>query len=112
MRRLAMTRMLDITRPPGQCGGSCARVFARPVTDAPSSGGPRTEVGETTSEATLNRNDASLVKMYEIGRLKTLSLYRERVDLEIARASEDGARWWSRRLVEWCEESGLVFLDR
>jgi hypothetical protein len=34
------------------------------------------------------------------------------VDLEIGRASEHGARWWSRRLVEVFEEAGLVRLDR
>ena len=39
-------------------------------------------------------------------------LYRQLVDLEIGRASEHGARWWSRRLVEVLEEVGLVRLDR
>ncbi|HEV8117432.1 MAG TPA: hypothetical protein VGQ32_02845 [Thermoanaerobaculia bacterium] len=39
-------------------------------------------------------------------------LYRQLVDLEIGRASEHGARWWSRRLVEVFEEAGLVRLDR
>jgi len=38
-------------------------------------------------------------------------LYRGLVKLEISRASEHGARWWSRRLVEAYEEAGLVHLD-
>jgi len=49
--------------------------------------------------------------MHEAEFLKTLGLYRELVDLEIGRASEYGARWWSRRLVEMSEEAGLVRLD-
>src|SRR5262245_14770592 len=112
MRRLVMTRALDITRTPGPCRGSCPRVVARPVNEATDSAGPTTEVGDATSEKTPKRNDASLVEVYEVGFLKTLSLYRELVDLEIGRASEYGARWWSRRLVEVYEESGLVLLDK
>jgi hypothetical protein len=38
-------------------------------------------------------------------------VYRKLVDVEIGRASEHGARWWSRRLVEVFEEAGLVRLD-
>ena len=105
-----MTKMLDMARAPGPGGGSCPRVVARPVTGAPGSG--EKEVGDATSEAMLNRSDASLVKMFRIGFLKTLGLYRELVGLEIRRASEYGARWWSRRLVELYEESGLVLLDQ
>ena len=38
--------------------------------------------------------------------------YRERVDEEIGKASERGARWWSRRLVQLYEAAGLVRLDK
>ena len=106
-----MTKMLDMARSSGSCGGSCPRVVARAVTDAPGSAGLRTEVLDPTTEAALNRDDASLVKKYEAGFLKTLGLYRELVGLEIGRASEYGARWWSRRLVDMSEEAGLVRLD-
>lgn len=44
------------------------------------------------------------------GFLMGLNAYREMVDVEIGRASEYGARWWSRRLVEMYEEAGLVRL--
>jgi hypothetical protein len=64
---------------------------------------------DTTSDETLNRSDALLVKMN--GFSKALGPYRELVDLEIGRASEHGARWWSRRLVEVYEEAGLLRLD-
>jgi hypothetical protein len=52
------------------------------------------------------------VKEDEIGFQKVLVRYRERVGLEIGKASEYGARWWSRRLVEVCEEAGLVRLEK
>jgi len=52
------------------------------------------------------------VKMNDVGFLKALGRYRERVDVEIGKASEHGARWWSRRLVEVCEEAGLVRLEK
>jgi len=67
---------------------------------------------DATSDAALNRSDAPLVKMNEVGFLKALGCYRELVDVEISRASEHGARWWSRRLVELYEEAGLVRLDK
>src|SRR5215467_13429083 len=98
--------MLDMACSSGSCGGSCPRVAG-----ASCSAGLRTEVLDATTEAALNQGDASLVKMYEAGFSKTLGLYRELVDLEIGRASEYGARWWSRRLVEMSEEAGLVRLD-
>ena len=44
--------------------------------------------------------------------MKALGRYRERVDIENGKASEHGARWWSRRLVEVYEEAGLVRLDK
>lgn len=97
-----MTKMLEMACSSGSCGGSggsCPRA------------GLTTEVLDATNEA-LNRGNASLVKMYKVGFLKTLSLYRELVDIEIRRASEHGARWWSRRLVEMSEEAGLVRLDQ
>jgi hypothetical protein len=107
-----MTKMLDMACSSGSCGGSCPRVVAPAVIDGPGSGGLRTEVLDATSEAALNRGYASLVKMYEDGFLRTLRLYRELVGLEIGRASEYGARWWSRRLVDVSEEAGLVRLDK
>jgi hypothetical protein len=94
-----MTKMLDMACSSGSCGGSCPRA------------GLRTEVLDPTTEAAMNRDNASLVKKYEAGLLKTLGLYRELVGLEIGRASEYGARWWSRRLVDMSEEAGLVRLD-
>ena len=51
------------------------------------------------------------IQMNEVGFRKALGRYRERVDLEIGRASEYGARWWSRRLVEVYEKVGLLRLD-
>ena len=56
--------------------------------------------------------DASLVRRLEAGIRKALGLYRQLVDIEIGRASEHGARWWSRRLVDMYEESGLLRLDQ
>ena len=55
---------------------------------------------------------ARLARFNKVGFLKALGRYRERVDLEIDKASEHGARWWSRRLVEVCEEAGLVRLEK
>lgn len=107
-----MTKMLDTACSSGSCGGSCPRVVAPAVIDGPGSGGLRTEMLDATSEAAPDRGDASLVKRYEVGVLKTLGLYRELVGLEIGRASEYGARWWSRRLVDVSEEAGLVRLDK
>jgi hypothetical protein len=95
-----MTKVLDMACSSGSCGGRCPRA------------GLRTEALDATNEAGWNRSDASLVKEYEAGFLKTLGLYRELVGLEIRRASEYGARWWSRRLVEMSEEAGLVRLDQ
>ena len=46
--------------------------------------------------------------MNDVEFCKTLGRYRERVGFEISKASEYGARWWSRRLVEVCEEAGLL----
>jgi len=47
-----------------------------------------------------------------VGLLETVRRYRNRVDVEISNASEYGARWWSRRLVEVCEKEGLVHLEK
>ncbi len=55
---------------------------------------------------------ARLAKMNKVGFLKALGRYRKRVDFEIGKASEYGARWWSRRLVEVCAEAGLVRLEK
>ena len=99
-----MTKKLDMASP-GPCGSCCPNVVARPATDAPDSTG-------ATSCAGSNGSDAHLIKSNEIGFLKALGRYRERVDIEIGKASEHGARWWSRRLVEVYEEAGLVRLDK
>jgi len=95
-----MAKVLDVVCSSGSCGGSCPRAALR------------TEAIDATNGAEPNRSQASLVKKYEEGFLKTLGLYRELVGLEIGRASEYGARWWSRRLVEMSEEAGLVRLDQ
>jgi hypothetical protein len=55
---------------------------------------------------------ARLIRANEAGLPKTLDRYRRRVDEEIAKASENGARWWSRLLVDLCKEAGLVRLDK
>jgi hypothetical protein len=107
-----MTKMLDMFRPSGPCGGRCAHVVARPVTDFPDSAGFKGGMRDATSDSASSRSDAPLVKMNEAGFLKAFGLYRERVDVEISKASEYGARWWSRRLVELYEEAGLVRLDK
>ena len=52
------------------------------------------------------------VRPNEIEFQKTLDRYRRRVDVEIAKSSEHGARWWSRLLVHLCREAGLVRLDK
>jgi hypothetical protein len=43
--------------------------------------------------------------------LATIGRYRQRVGDEIASASADGARCWSRRLVRLCRKAGWVRLD-
>jgi len=48
----------------------------------------------------------------DVGFQESLGRYRERVEIEIGKGSERGARWWSRRLVEVCEEAGLVRHDK
>ena len=71
-------------------------------------------VGRPATGATvkLNLADSPLIRMNEIGFSKTVGCYRELVDLEIGRASEYGARWWSRRLVELYEDAGFVRLEK
>jgi hypothetical protein len=44
--------------------------------------------------------------------VSTARRYRERVDVEICKASARGARWWSRRLVQLYEDAGLVRLEK
>ena len=107
-----MGELLDMTRPPGQCGGCCLHVVARRVTDDRDCAGFGRGMREATSDAASNRSDAPPVKMNDVGFLKALGRYRELVDLEIGRASEHGSRWWSRRLVQVYEEAGLVRLDK
>ena len=106
-----MTKMLDMARP-GPCDGRCQHVSACPVTDVPDSAGSARGTRDAASDAALNSDDAQLVKMNALGFLKALGCYRAWVDVEIGRASEHGARWWSRRLVEVYEEAGLVRPDK
>jgi hypothetical protein len=97
-----MTKMLDMARPSSPSLGRCPQVVARPGTDVCDSAGFRRRV----SDAALSRSDA-----HPLGILTTRR-YRERVDVEIRKASERGARWWSRRLVQLYEDAGLVRLDK
>jgi hypothetical protein len=55
---------------------------------------------------------ARLLTMNEVGFWEALGRYRERVSIEIGKASVDGARWWSRRLVEVSERAGLIRLGK
>jgi hypothetical protein len=71
----------------------------------PSSPGFRREVADAGSDAASNWSDA-----HPLGVLMARR-YRERVDVEISKASERGARWWSRRLVQLYEDAGLVRFD-
>ena len=103
-----MTKTLDRACPSGSCCGRCPNAVTRPLAAVPGSAG----LGAGTRDETLDRSGASLVQRYKAGLLKTLGLYREMVGLEIGRASEYGASWWSRRLVEVSEEAGLVRLDQ
>jgi hypothetical protein len=107
-----VTKMPDMARTPGPCGGRCPHAVGRPVTDVPDSAEFRREVRNSTSDATLSRGDAHRVKMSAVAFLTILGRYRERVDVEIGNASEHGARWWSCRLVQVCEEAGWVHLDK
>jgi hypothetical protein len=111
VRRFAVTKMHDMAHPHGLCSGWCPDVVERAVTDA-ASAGFRRGTQDTTSEAALNRSDALLLKMNEVGILKVFGRYREQVDVEIGNASASGARWWSRRLVQLYEGAGLVRLDK
>ena len=94
-----MPKMLEMTCNAGPCGGRYTDGVTRPITAV------------ATPDATLNRSDATLLELFEAGVLKALGLYRKLIDVEIGRASEHGARWWSRRLVEMYEEAGFVHLE-
>jgi hypothetical protein len=112
LRRFDVTKMLDMARRRERHGTSSPHVVARPVTHVPDSTGFRRGARGATSDAALNRSDAPRVKMNAVGLLKVLGRYRDRVDVEIAKASERGARWWSRRLVQLYKDAGLVRLDK
>ena len=107
-----MTKMLDMARTPGPCGGRCPHAVAHPIKDVPDSTGFRRGMRDATSYATLNRGNAHQVKLTAVAFLNVLGRYRERVDVEIGKASERGARWWSCRIVQLCEEAGWVRLDK
>jgi len=102
-------KMLDMTRPPSAYDGHRPRPAARPAVS--DSAGFRREMRGATRDAALNRSDALPVEMNAVEFL-TARRYRERVDDEILKGSERGARWWSRRLVQLYEEAGLVRLDK
>ena len=68
--------------------------------------------GSSAVTRPLTAVPASLVERIEAGAMKGLGLYRALAEVEIGRASEHGARWWSRRLVEVYEQAGLVHLDK
>ena len=106
-----MTKMHDMAHPHGLCSGWCPDAVERAVTDA-ASAGFRRGMRDTTSDAASNRSDALLIKMTEAGYSRAFARYREQVDAEIGNASERGARWWSRRLVQLYEDAGLVRLDK
>lgn len=59
----------------------------------------------------MDNSNAVTIPLIAGGFFKGLHAYREMVELEVRRASEWGARWWGRRLVEMCEEAGLLRLD-
>ena len=109
-RRSPVQKMLDTACSPGSYGGVSPNGVTLPI-NVSGCAGFGVGVRDATSDVMLNRSDASLIKLFQAGVLKALGLYRELVDLEIRRASEHGARWWSHRLVEMCEEAGLVRLD-
>jgi hypothetical protein len=75
-------------------------------TARPSSPRLRRGVSDAAHDAALSWSDAP-----PLGVL-TARRYRERVDVEICKASERGARWWTRRLVQLYEDAGLVRLDK
>jgi hypothetical protein len=104
-------KMLDVNRPPSAYDGRRPHLAARHGTDVPDHAGFRSEMRGATSDAALNRSDAFTVEMNAVEFLMARR-YRERVDDEIGKGSERGARWWSRRLVQLYEEAGLVRLDK
>jgi hypothetical protein len=67
---------------------------------------PSLRRGVSDESDALSRSDANSLGVLMARR------YRERVDVEIRKASERGARWWSRRLVQLYEDAGLVRLDK
>jgi hypothetical protein len=111
VRRFAVTKMHDMAHPHGLCSGWCPDAVERAVTDA-ASAGFRRGMCDATSDAAPNRGQAPRIKRYEAGFLNLFSLCRERVDVEIGRASARGARQWTRRLVRLYEDAGLVRLDK
>lgn len=107
-----MTKKLDSACPSGPCGGRCQHVVAQPATDIPDTAGFRRGMLCPTSDAVWNRSEAPLFKRNEVKFLRAVGRYRERVGVEIGKASEYGARWWSRRLVQLYEDVGLVRFDK
>ena len=106
-----MTKMHDMAHPHGLCSGWCPDAVERAVTDA-AAAGFRRGMRDATSDAAGNRGEAHQFKRNEFGFLNLFSLFRERVDAEIRRASAHGARRWTRRLVRLYEDAGLVRFDK
>lgn len=107
-----MAKTFEMTRTHDSCEGLCRHVVGRPAAGVSGSAGSGRAMRNETSGATRNHGDARRVRMSAIAFLRMIGLYRERVDLEIGRASEHGARWWTSRLVELCEKVGWVRLDQ
>ena len=105
-----MTKMHDMAHPHGLCSGWCPEVVERSITDT-ASAEFRTGTRGTTSDA-ASSSESLLIKMTEAGYSRAFGRLREQVDVEIRNASERGARWWSRRLVQLYEDAGLVRLDK
>ena len=108
-----MTKLLGRAHPhtPGPCSGWCPDAVERAVTDA-AAAGFRRGMRNATNDAAPNRGEAHQFKRNEFGFLNLFSLFRERVDAEIRRASARGARRWTRRLVRLYEDAGLVRFDK
>jgi hypothetical protein len=64
------------------------------------------------NEPGAGRSNAVTRPLILRGFLNGLCAYREMVAVEIGRASENGARWWARRLIEVSEQAGLVRLEK
>ena len=99
-------KMLDMARHAGLSPGRRGEVVGRPDADVRDSAGLGGGMRGATRDAASSPHEAHPLGPFMAHR------YRERVDFEIGKASEEGARWWSRRLVQLYEDAGLVRLDK